>query len=380
MIHTRRMCALTIGFLAVFSVLGDPPPAEGLTGSAAGCPVVVVGHNTISLGEIPPYGITNRVFHLRNTGNQPVKIERVVSTCSCIQSTISTNEIPPQGELIVTARLNAALVHGAFRRGLWVRFADPQIRAIGLSLTGITSALFSGFPEDTLVVTGIEPGQPATNRFTLTALTTNATLGIPAVECSEGVTLSYSLTTNRTDNTVYTLTTVLASKVPHARQSASLSFPVEGTDSEANPMNIRFRLLNADTLLTIPNQISLDPKATRDQTVRLLLRSRTESLETELLEWDPLPEGMTFACSKVGRRKLSIAVAVTVAPQTAAALLKDEQHPRLLHFRYPKHKETAVSVVKLGTAPLAPTRVPLTQRLSQSAEDDAQETPGQTNE
>jgi hypothetical protein len=87
---------------------------------------------------------------------------------------------------------------------------------------------------------------------------------------------------------------------------------------------------------------------------------------------------VTFACSKVGRRKLSIAVSVTVTPQAAAALLKDEQNPHLLLLRYPKHKETTVSVVKIGTAPPAPARVPLTQRLSASADDDdARETPEQ---
>ena len=382
MTDTWRTCALTIGFLAGFSVLGDlPPPAEADTGNAAGGPVVVVGHSTISLGEIPPYGITNRTFRLRNTSDQAVKIERLVSTCSCIKGTFSTNEIPPQGELSITASLNAALVHGAFRRGLWVRFTDPQVRAVGLSLTGITSTLFSGFPDDTLVITGVEPGLAVTNQFTLTALTTNATLGIPAVECADGVTLTYSLTTNRSDKTVYSLTTVLSAKGPLPRQSASLTFPVAGTASAANPMVIRFRLLTADALLTIPNQITLDPNAKQNQTVRLLLRSRTESLEAEHLTWDPLPEGVTFACSKVGRRKLSIAVSVTVTPQAAAALLKDEQNPHLLHFRYPKHKETTVSVVKIGTVPPAPTRVPLTQRLSASADDDdARETPEQANE
>lgn len=335
-------------------VAGAQPAKRDRVANEEVGPVSVAGARNINLGEIRPYGITNLSFRLLNASDNPVKIERLLSTCSCISGIIDKNEIPPKGELKVTLSLNTAKVDGTFERVVWVRFADPPIRPIKLSLSGVTGQLFSGIPEKALDVIGTKPNIPVTNHFTFTALSTNATLGIPALDHEDSVTITYTLSTNLTDTLVYSLETVLTVKEIRDRvlQYAKITFPVNVTDGTANPLELFFKVIKANNnLRAIPGQISLDQKASSNQTAHLIFSSSTESLAYEKLTWDPLPDGVTLAVSNVERRrrKVNLAVAVTVTPSAALDLLRDEMDPQTLRFHYPKHTETAVNVVRSGT-------------------------------
>lgn len=303
----------------------------------------------IELGEIACYGHITREFRLRNNGTRDIKINRIVSTCGCLQGQISTNLVAPDAELVVVAKLNAAQVHDTFRRGLWLNLADSELKPINLTVNGTVRPIFSGFPQDPHELFNLRPGHTSTNIFTFVATEKGIALDTPNVLCSEQVSLEYSMITNVAELTSYTLTTRFTVKEMSAGQIASLSFPVTGTSEPVQPMTLRIKAANAKALDITPDYIGLDMDKKEAQMFRLIAKHRREAMIHEMLTWDPLPEGIQIRTSTSGRRRTMVNVMVTVKPEITADMLKSGV-PQKIVFHYPRHGDTEVT---LGPADLA---------------------------
>ena len=303
----------------------------------------------IELGVIPCHGTITREYRLRNNGTNDVKIGRIVSTCNCIQGEASTNTVAPNAELTVTSKLDAAKVHGTFKRGIWLNFAEPESKPVSLSVSGTVRDLFAGFPKEPRELFNLSPGRAVTNVFTFTATEIGVALGVPDVLCPDGVSFDYAITTNDGDLASYTLTTSFAIKDDNANPVASLSFPVLGASQPLPPMVLRLKAGRAKRLDITPGYIGLEPDKPDVQMFRLVLKSRREALAHEKLAWEALPEGVHIHASTCGRRRSLINAIVTVSPDAAAQLLKSES-PQKITFRYPQHESAEIVFGPSGSA------------------------------
>lgn len=341
-------------------------------------PLKTLNGDSINIGEIPMYGFTNGIFHLENPGDTTVRVQRVVSTCGCMHGEISTNEIPPKSTVTVTLVLDASKVHGPFKRGVWLHFSDATHRPVSLSISGIASPLFAGFPLTQVDLVSQGTKVTLTNQFELKSLKPNISLGEPTADCPKELAFSYTLVTNQTgENTAYTLTTRVTpiDEQQRIRQTVRLSLPIIGTPQPATPLLMRLHVGENGSFFAVPNKIGLNPKHDAGtQTFRLLLRSRKISLDhVDQLTWDPLPEGVTLNKKLIGRRKHSISVMITITPEAAAKILANDDDPQEIQFHYPDQPPVSVSFCEIDTSnvqqhPLV--QRSLTQRLNSASDEE----------
>lgn len=289
----------------------------------------VVGTNCVQLGTIADCIITNVPFRLVNTGNAPVKIVRLIPTCSCITATSSsTNDVPPGGEVVVRVTMDPRTVHGAFDRGLWVCANDTDSPYLELKLRGTVAPLFSGLPDDHVFLKLEELGRPYTNRFTFTANVPGLSLGQPQVVTnSSGLTVSLSVAPNQGENPRYALTVITTASVL-GRHVLVIQMPVLGRDGVA-PLLLRFRGMASSSLTAIPQEIGLT-LGSQPQTYRVILRGgRNAKLSPSRLEWEPKMEGVRVNCV-AGRSDNEVLVRIEVSPEAAETLYLSKKNATIL--------------------------------------------------
>jgi len=87
-------------------------------------------------GQAAETVLVTHVFVLRNSGSQPIRIDRVQPACGCTTTTLSSNEVAPGGrvDLTVTATLRGRT--GAQRFTVSVRSNDPDNPLMTLVMRG----------------------------------------------------------------------------------------------------------------------------------------------------------------------------------------------------------------------------------------------------
>lgn len=306
--------------------------------------------NSVDVGSIRSYGITNVPFRIRNEGAAPLLIERLVPTCPCIRGTLERTGIPAGQEALLTVALDAAQVHGLFKRGLWVHSNDPESPHVAISLTGSVIPLFAGLPARTVILTAEHAGAALTNLLTLTATETNLFLGTPKVETLGDLGVALTLATNLGETASYRLTTVFTPRTDE-RHNATITLPVSG-GQRPEPLEIYFRVLAGAALMTVPRQIAVPP-GTGKQAFRLTIRAKGMALEAENLTWEPAAEGLKMTAAKA-RRGRDLVVTGEISRETVRALLPGD--PPEIRFSYPGLKPAAVtfSVEKESSAEQQP--------------------------
>ncbi len=321
--------------LSVFSA------AAGEACCPAGLPcdqaLQVDGTNSVVIGTIYTCDITNVAFRVINTSDKPVLITRLIPTCSCTTGTASTNLVLAGGAFIVTVRLDPNTLKGDFSRGVWVVSDDSDEPYLRLMLVGAVESLFSGAPVGPVVLSAKEAGLPVTNRITLVAAAADVRLGAPAIETGGAVQVAMTIVTNVGKTASYQLTAV-ATPLELGNQSVAIRLPVIGRPA-AEPLDISFRVVTGLELTAIPVRIvfSLDSKP---QTLRVILRGRTDEMDPERLTWEPKREGVKVSAIR-GRRGSELLVAVEVSPEAAEALYLAENP--VLQLGYPGHRPAVVA-------------------------------------
>ena len=75
-------------------------------------------------------------FVLRNDGNAALVIDRVRSSCGCTVALLSDREIPPGGEVELSATFDPTRFHGNVVKTLYVYSNDPAFKVVQLYLRG----------------------------------------------------------------------------------------------------------------------------------------------------------------------------------------------------------------------------------------------------
>lgn len=325
------------------------------TVSTSGMPVIeLVGSNSVALGSVPCYEMKLIKFTFRNPGTVPVEITKVMSTCPCVRGFPEQAVLQPNEEKVLTVEFNPTIVHGEFKRGLWVHTSDSRQSRILLTLTGEIAPLFFGLPESPLSFRCSGPGGVWTNRFTLTAAETNLFLGAPAYQKSDKVQLAATIATNAQSKGSFDVTLV-ATALAEGRNTVTMEIPVLGRPS-LPPLRLSVLGWIGTELSVMPSQILVFPTE-KTQTRHFLVRTSETNVVPSQLTWTPQREGVTVdvraATPRAGKKPSTLAVTVNITPKAAAELLKEKNAQ--LTLAYPNYKAVPLTFVpQAAAAPAAP--------------------------
>lgn len=100
--------------------------------------LVVRGTADANLGVFPSRERRRVTFRLHNSGETVERIRGVSQTCSCIETTVSTNAVMPGCDVAVTVETVPEKLKGDFCHSLYVvtESNNPQKRIIRLTVSG----------------------------------------------------------------------------------------------------------------------------------------------------------------------------------------------------------------------------------------------------
>ena len=100
-------------------------------------PHMEVGQPVWNFGAATNVAMLTHDFVIRNSGDAPLEISRVLSSCSaCLAAGIEKTNIPPGGAAVLHSRLDLRLLSGEITRAILVDCNDPQSPSFALELAG----------------------------------------------------------------------------------------------------------------------------------------------------------------------------------------------------------------------------------------------------
>lgn len=310
--------------------------------------LVLLGGSTQELGKIPGYGKQTAPFRLKNAGAAPAKILRIIPSCSCLTGRADKTLLQPQEEAVITLVLDGAMVHGVFKRSLWVETDDPSLPRFPLSLGGSVLPLFHGLPESPQQFVLAE-GASWTNRFTLSAAEKNLFLGKPALSTDTNkLRATVTLSANTQTNTSFDITLVVTALAP-GRHSLFLSLPVEGRPN-LRPIKIVYFTRVGSELKAVPANILLSPSE-QPLTRSVHVMTSDKAMATNALTWSPQREGVSVSVQPT-LKGTGVMVTLTLSPEAVAKLL-EEKNARMT-FLYPNVQSASINFLSRQKPPPKP--------------------------
>ncbi len=238
-----------------------------------------VGTNAVALGEYPnDEDRTGRVT-VRNAGDGPLSVTRVLTTCSCLRVDGFPRSLRPgeTGEVAVTVTKYG--VAGAFEKVCYIQSDDPRTPLAALRLAGVARPLFTVACDATNLLGAVTPGLVWTGRYTVAATEAGLSLGTPALR-SRGTRCDYTVRTNGGERAVYEVTTAVTFEGQGALASA-LVFPVLGKAGVADvPVRLEVTATVRPPLRVTPDRLSL-PASGFPLTRRLLVAADASGPDAE---------------------------------------------------------------------------------------------------
>ncbi len=118
----QRSSALKFAFfilaaLALFLLAGCQPKG----------PKIEITPAEIDLGKMPQQPL-DTTYTIHNSGSQPLKIGKVVTSCDCTKASVDSSEVAPGGTTVLRVHMDPALLdlYGNIRRDITVESNDPK--------------------------------------------------------------------------------------------------------------------------------------------------------------------------------------------------------------------------------------------------------------
>jgi len=106
-------------------------------------------------------------FTFHNAGDEPLRIERVKSSCGCTAVLLSDKEIPPGGDGQVKATFDSTRFRGGVVKTIYLYSNDPARSLVQLHLRGMVQEEIS-LSSRSLVIGPLAPGERSQAELTLT--------------------------------------------------------------------------------------------------------------------------------------------------------------------------------------------------------------------
>ena len=199
-------------------------------GSAVAQPKLVVdGGSSFALDTLMAGVVAEHKVVVRNTGSEPLEIEKVEAACGCTGTMVSTQTIPPggAGDLLVT--FNSKNFSGSVHKSVTIYSNDPDKGSERVDFTAYVVQEVQ-VSESRFVFKDAVVGERSTVEVTLTN-NSKQTLELKGYETSlEGLTLQYPPTVNPGQSVE-----LVAEFVPNEAKRALSSNLKLTTSSESKP-------------------------------------------------------------------------------------------------------------------------------------------------
>lgn len=98
-------------------------------------PCISIENPIINLGSVDPQeGIKEASFVIKNTGQSPLQLTRIIVSCSCVKTKLSSSLIPPGEETSLDVSFHPPASNGEWRDDIVVESNDPKNKIAKLTL------------------------------------------------------------------------------------------------------------------------------------------------------------------------------------------------------------------------------------------------------
>ena len=105
------------------------------------------------------------IFHITNTGDAPLRIEKIRTSCSCANAEISSSDIAPGSGAQLVATIPPEGISGPFSHGIFIHSNAENERIKMLSISGEACPLVVVQPSDKLYLGTLKSGTVLSKRF-----------------------------------------------------------------------------------------------------------------------------------------------------------------------------------------------------------------------
>ena len=126
--------------LVILSILSLVIVITGCSASGLNAPRIELSAKSFDLGDInPDEGKRVETFFVKNTGDAPLNIISVSTSCGCTEAEVESEEILPGEQTALTVTYDPS-VHpglvGKIERVVYIKSNDPLQKEVELELTG----------------------------------------------------------------------------------------------------------------------------------------------------------------------------------------------------------------------------------------------------
>jgi hypothetical protein len=223
-------------------------------------------------------------FVVRNSGDAPLEISSVVSSCSaCLRAGIGKNKIPPGGTTLLHSRLDLRQLSGAISRSILVDCNDPTNPSVPLELNGWVTPAYQMMPADLSLE--LSQGQSAATMEILPLIQLHADLS--QVRCDD-TNLEATVSPNPAGG--FLLAVQARENLPRGNSVAQII--IRSADSNDLPCRVTVFIHHPPDLEVIPARLSFLPQA--EPQMRILWLKQHGVAPMALL--DAVPSSDKFHC------------------------------------------------------------------------------------
>jgi len=218
-----------------------------------------------TLGRFDAQEEKHTSFRLRNSGDKPVAIREVQTTCACAEAWTDRNTFGPGETATITVRLAPFGLSGPFSILALVNTDAPENTSIPLMLAGEAVPLAQIVPRDTLDAGRLRPGETWSGSFTIIPTRPEIVFGSPSVTSAVPATVSLDTAANRL--------TITLDPPPHFAGAADATILLPFiAPTNVPPLRLRAVARIGAELVAVPGEVRLAATAENDtRTVPLRL-------------------------------------------------------------------------------------------------------------
>jgi hypothetical protein len=261
------------------------------------------GTNVVALGLYPNTEDRTASVTVRNEGDGPVRIARVVLTCKCMRVGSFPKALGPgeSGDVAVIIAKNE--VAGLFERVFYIESDGQTNRSIKVRITGYAKPLFLVTCDRPSALGPVDAGTVWTGRFTVAATETGIRLGDP-VEQNRGAAGTFNLRTNTLQALIaYEVDRVVTFDGEGLLESA-LVFPILREDGQKSlPVRVVVEAVRRRPFRVVPDRLVVTPGVGPVRRRMLVTVEAGEPVDAGKFRWESGMEsvGISAQPSKSGK-------------------------------------------------------------------------------
>lgn len=242
----------------------------------------------VDFGKVSGHRLVKRTLNLKSHSDKVTKITDVIKTCTCADLDVSSKDIPPQGEVILTFTLDPNIFAGPFRKTFYLRTDDPDTPSIRIPVSGNVRPWWTVSPSRDQSI----PPKKDTVSFEISSALDAPELVNVSVDGPDGA--NVEIVTNESKKVVCVFHRPVALTPGWHKWKISLSASSEDT----YPLNLSVSCADGRAWITYPRIIRFNAE-NKDKSASFILKPAKgdvpiETLNAAKLEVSPVMDGVVI--------------------------------------------------------------------------------------